>query len=1263
MTDIELRLNADVNSAVRNVGSFRGEWQKLVKEVEKPLRQVNSLRSLEDELDKGKRATERARDSLRDLGNELARTASPSKELQLSYRAATAELQKLERVEVQQRVRLASMRSELQGAGIDTRNLANEQQRLRSELAQRLSSGAADASINQARSALGVGGIQASQQALVQLRQQYQLVVKDGNLSAKELAEAQATYRRSVDATLGKLRQLRAALVTEKVDTGSQDAAAFRDRQISGARSALGVGQIEATQRSLVALRQQYQLLTASGELSAKELAEAQASYRTSVDATLSKLRQLRAATASPQSKESAGIQTDLAASFGKISDARDAFGIAAIKDQQRELAALRSQYTLLRESGVLSSRDLAIAQANYRESVSKTLEKLRDLRSVAAAPVAVEDPSIRINQALGNLGIERLRQLQAQLQSLPADYDRLAKAGFRSAQEQAAAQAQLQRQLGETREAIKEISSADQGGGALGFIGKLGAASVVGYSLTSLVGQYVRSADGLRRMNGQLRLATEGQEEFNAAQRALGHQADDYQAPLNGLYQLYSRLAPALRDANKSQADLLGVTEAVTASMKISNATAEESENSIIQFAQALGAGAFRGDEFNSVAEQSPRLMRALAEGLGVSRSALKGMADAGQLTTTVVVNGLLKALPKLREEAAKMPKTLDGSLTGLKNQATEAVGAFDNLTNFTTRLTEQVSGLASPLKKASDYLKAFDQKGFKGIGEVFDANGLADQAKFAQDRIAAVQKALEDLRQNGNVSVSSRITLGTGDKAELEAQLIVYREQLAKVQVAQAQAQQEAEESTKALERTYDERSLALADSFEVQVADTQEAAAASKDADVKSVASRESYNLQLELLDREQSDSRARRLAKEEAAAQAENGVHLDEVDLLKKYLAQAGSTWDDYLKRQQERQRLELAAEKTWQDKKKAARAQATVDLKSELARQTDALKLAQQNAEQINGQTTDVLQPFKDALKRPTVAAAGADYGTASAYKANANQALQKGNTATALKEAQKALDVIQQIEEAGGNSFGLQGFKQQLLDIATGAQELEKVRAADAVNRIQESIADLQKQLDAVKVVNIGFELSEDTVAQLTQHIKKLAADLSKAMIIQPTIIGPSGTPVVAPTGAAPGTISTDPLTPSFDVGGYTGPGGKYEEAGTVHRGEHVQPQEVVREPGALGFLERIRQYGFQNTMRSLRAGWRGYATGGLVAARMVPSIPAISSSLAPVASGEGMGTVVLHLDGRDYTMQAPRSEFDDLHRAALKKGHRRSPP
>ncbi|MGH4608003.1 phage tail tape measure protein [Klebsiella pneumoniae] len=61
-----------------------------------------------------------------------------------------------------------------------------------------------------------------------------------------------------------------------------------------------------------------------------------------------------------------------------------------------------------------------------------------------------------------------------------------------------------------------------------------------------------------------------------------------------------------------------------------------------------------------------------------------------------------------------------------------------------------------------------------------------------------------------------------------------------------------------------------------------------------------------------------------------------------------------------------------------------------------------------------------------------------------------------------------------------------------------------------------------------------------------------------------------------------------------FSGGGYTGDGGKYEVAGPVHRGEWVVPQEVVKRPGMLSFLNQLT-YG------------SGYANGGLAG---VPSGP-----------------------------------------------------
>jgi phage-related minor tail protein len=72
-----------------------------------------------------------------------------------------------------------------------------------------------------------------------------------------------------------------------------------------------------------------------------------------------------------------------------------------------------------------------------------------------------------------------------------------------------------------------------------------------------------------------------------------------------------------------------------------------------------------------------------------------------------------------------------------------------------------------------------------------------------------------------------------------------------------------------------------------------------------------------------------------------------------------------------------------------------------------------------------------------------------------------------------------------------------------------------------------------------------------------------------------------------------------------FADGGFTGLGGKYQPAGIVHRGEYVQPQERVREPGALQFMRAFHARGMAAIDH-----WRGYAQGGFVgAAALAPSL------------------------------------------------------
>ena len=72
-----------------------------------------------------------------------------------------------------------------------------------------------------------------------------------------------------------------------------------------------------------------------------------------------------------------------------------------------------------------------------------------------------------------------------------------------------------------------------------------------------------------------------------------------------------------------------------------------------------------------------------------------------------------------------------------------------------------------------------------------------------------------------------------------------------------------------------------------------------------------------------------------------------------------------------------------------------------------------------------------------------------------------------------------------------------------------------------------------------------------------------------------------------------------------FSGGGYTGDGGKFEPKGVVHGGEFVVKKEVVSQPGAREFLERMN------------ANSNGYADGGYVNPTAAAAASSTTQSIA----------------------------------------------
>lgn len=241
--------------------------------------------------------------------------------------------------------------------------------------------------------------------------------------------------------------------------------------------------------------------------------------------------------------------------------------------------------------------------------------------------------------------------------------------------------------------------------------------------------------------------------------------------------------------------------------------------------------------------------------------------------------------------------------------------------------------------------------------------------------------------------------------------------------------------------------------------------------------------------------------------------------------------------------------------------------------------------------------------------------------------------------AKAAQRAEKFADQIGDDETAARALEELSRIQAEALETQARVQQQtaeDKTIVADLLaTRIQDADAALLELQNKAK----GIQLEMD-VEQAQSEIAAIQAQIDALQDKTVTLtVNRVDTAAGAPAPAA-----------QFWSGGYTGPGGKFEPAGIVHRGEHVMPQEIVRQPGMLAFLERLRRQGM--------SALKGYASGGLVTGINPGTVRSTGaeSTRAPI--------ILQWPDGTRSPMSASSDVADEVLRvfrsAALQRGRRK---
>ena len=143
-------------------------------------------------------------------------------------------------------------------------------------------------------------------------------------------------------------------------------------------------------------------------------------------------------------------------------------------------------------------------------------------------------------------------------------------------------------------------------------------------------------------------------------------------------LAQVFARLRPV----GVSLEDIVSTYNGFNTAARISGATSVEASNAFTQLAQALGSGALRGDEFNSISEQVPGILTAISKESGVAQGQLRDFAAEGGITSEIVIS----ALKRIETEGVDQ---LNAALGG----PSQAIANFQNATeDVQVALTQEI-------------------------------------------------------------------------------------------------------------------------------------------------------------------------------------------------------------------------------------------------------------------------------------------------------------------------------------------------------------------------------------------------------------------------------------------------------------------------------------------------------------------------------------------------------------------------------------------
>lgn len=268
--------------------------------------------------------------------------------------------------------------------------------------------------------------------------------------------------------------------------------------------------------------------------------------------------------------------------------------------------------------------------------------------------------------------------------------------------------------------------------------------------AVTSLAGAYLgiqglrnvlNLSDTLSQTTARLDMMNDGLQTAEELTNMIYAAAQRSRGSFTQTANMVGQLGNLAGDAFNSTQELVAFAEQLNKQIALSGASAMAADAAVLQLTQGLSSGALRGEELNSVLEQTPTVAQTIADYLGVTTGKMREMASEGALTAEVVKNALLSAADETNAKFASMPMTFAQNMQQLQNYAIMAFQpVLQSINNFlNSPVFEQVK---INLANAITAIATFAQQALMVIGNVI--NWVAQNWSVIQPILAGVVAAL---------------------------------------------------------------------------------------------------------------------------------------------------------------------------------------------------------------------------------------------------------------------------------------------------------------------------------------------------------------------------------------------------------------------------------------------------------------------------------------------------------------------------------------